>query len=230
MKRFIVLLISVFTMAFISGCADDSPNGSNANINNNGGLDGNGSGGNVTCETIHTDQRETFKQQFDRFIHRDLFPATTPFDDLVDSDYSEYELCSFSPKSIGFGFGQRAFSKEEPLHVTYNQYRDYVNMVKNVANKSQVKIIKNGCGDIEPSCKDQSLNNPYNFATYGCDFRAEMINPQTGKVDHFSMRIATDKDKKNIYSLMGAVIYDYKKTYIDNSLDYVCITNVVPEK
>lgn len=217
MKNKVLIVITAFMLGALSGCADTD------NSLNSDGSNGNGSGGglnpsDIKCEYKYDSYIDNFKEYRDKFIHGHFFPASTPYDKYKDKYLNtDYKICpAISTNKYISGFYEIEVSEITPNIGTYKDYRDYVEILKKMINtNSSINKFTDKCGNYVIDAADTG---------YGCEFRGEMLNPRTGKVDNFGVFIKIDKQFKKVTQIMLDIEYKYNKSLVQYNVPLNFIT------
>ena len=207
MRKKVLTIITAFMLGALSGCAD-TDNSLNSNGSNGNGLGGGLNPSDIKCEMKYNRYVDNFKEYREKFIHGDLFPASTPYDKYQDRYDTTYWFCpALSPNKYIDGYYTIEPSEITPDIGTYKAYRDYVEILKKVIRtNSPVNSFTDKCGNVYEYGSDGIT--PIK-ASYGCEFRGEMFNPRTGKIDDFGAFIEIDKQFKKVTKILLIMEYDY---------------------
>ena len=213
MRKKVLTIITAFMLGALSGCAD-TDNSLNSNGSNGNGLGGGLNPSDIKCERKYDSYIDNFKQYREKFIHGDLFPASTPYDKYQDRYDIDYWFCpALSPNKYIDGYYTIEPSNITPDIGTYKDYRDYVEILKNIIRtNSSINSFTDKCGNFV-------VASPYDTG-FGCEFAGEMLNPKTGKVDKFGVFIKIDKQFKNVTAIRLYMEYKYNKSLVQARVSF----------
>ena len=212
MRKKVLTIITAFMLGALSGCAD-TDNSLNSNGSNGNGLGGGLNPSDIKCEMKYNRYVDNFKEYREKFIHGDLFPASTPYDKYQDRYDIDYWFCpALSPNKYIDGYYTIEPSNITPDIGTYKDYRDYVEILKKtIRTNSSNNSFTDKCGNFYEYGSDGITPT---WAGYGCEFAGEMSNPKTGKVDNFGAFIEIDKQFKTIATVELRMEYDYDENAV----------------